>query len=551
MSARSAGSVLVLTAGALAPSAALAGYVGVDGGPCDYASVQEAIDAASSGAVLRVAEGVHLDPGFVVDRQLIIRRGDASCQDGGTTNATLDFGGLGRGEVAAGVALSLQQVNLTAGSGVNGGALAIGDGGEAWLTDVSITASNATLGGAVYVGAGAYLFVVNGDLADNLADQGGAIYADTDAYVLLTTTGASDTLLADNSAAQGGGVFCDSCTLSVAPGVGGTGAIYLEGNQAGATSADYGGAIALVNGDGAITDAHFSYNNASSGGAVFLSTPSSITISESSFTANSASDGGGVAILSSGPQTISDTLFSGNGADFGGGLFVSGSDELTLDQVSFTTNLASEDGGGVYASSTAIEAEDCIFTGNYATLGGGMLLEGEDTVATYIRRATFDGNTATGGSSGSAIDVRDDGQVLTLSNSLVHSGVSPTSPGAAVVAQYSADLVIYDSTIANNQRWGVALLTGSTANFAGSIVWTNASGGVTGSASGTCNDTQGSALSGTLNISASPKFTAPGSDNYTLQSTSPARNACAAHPGTALNGVDRSVGSSDMGAYDH
>lgn len=502
-------------------SALAADYVGINGSSCEFSSVQDALDDPSQPSTIWIAEGVHSDPGFVVERDLTAKRGDSSCATGGSDYAVLDFGNGGRAELESDLRVDLTNITLANGVGGTGGNLLVGADTIATLTDVNLLGGSATQGGGVAVSAGATLDVRGGTFwLNDATGAGGAIHAASGAEVELSSGLGVDLIFLSNDAASGGAVMCDDCALVV--------------------DAPYG------------YDVTFSYNDAEDEGGAISAVGGDVSIIEASFLHNEASDGGAVSLDGSAVSGFSYLDFSENAAsDDGGALFVFQVESFVLDYVDFIDNVAGDSGGAVFASDSDFDADHGLWDANVATSGGGLTLSASSgTFTPRVRHSTLRDNEATGGTTGSAIDVRGSSHTFTLSNSQVIGGLNGTAPGAAIVAQTGADLDLKDITVADNQRWGVATLTGSTATISGSIVWGNGSGGVTGTGTGTCSDIQGITPSGSL-ISADPQFVDPATDDYTIASTSPAWDACAPHAGTALNGVSRASGASDMGAYDH
>ena len=480
---------------------ALAGWVGVNGTTCAFSSMQDAINAATPRGQIWIAEGVHNDDGFVMDKDLEVVRGDSTCATGGTNNAVLNFNNAGQGEVDEDVVATFEDVSFENGVGSEGGNLLIGTGADVRIDNPLFAGGEATFGGGIAVLADAHLEIYGGVFWANNAEQGGAIYGDTGALVELKGGLGNDLLFWLNTADNlGGAVDCWGCTLSIYEPYGELGQVsFLDNSSTVAGTDSRGGAIYVQDGTATLTD---------------------ISLSE-----NSASFGGAIAGLDS---------------------------EITLDGVTMSSNSADERGGGVYVYDSELEATGCAWSSNSAPRGGGLYTVTSTVLSnTFVTRSVFDDNTATAATTGSAIDARDAQNLVTLTDSVVSDGHSPTSPGAAIAAQDGVILDIKDSTIADNQRWGLASLTGSSTTVSGSILWGNSSGGVTGTGSASCSDVQGGVLPGAGNISSDPLFINAAGDNYDLNPGSPARNQCAAHAGTSLDGNSRAGGLSDMGAFNN
>ena len=480
---------------------ALAGWVGINGVSCDFDNMQDAIDAASPGGTIRVAQGLHSDPGFVMDKDLQVLRANSACQTGGTVNAILDFNGVGHGEISDEVVATFDDVSFTEGVGTYGGNLLVGSDADVTIRDTLITSGEADFGGGIAVFPGASLSVYGAWIGNNVAGSGGGIYA-VDADMLLSDSATITLRIYSNTADYlGGALDLWGGTLSV---VGSPGAVAFEDNRS------------LVPG----TD--------SRGGAIYLQ---------------------------EGAATIEEASFSGNEASYGGAIAAQ-EGVLSLYDVTVHENSANERGGGVLVSSSELLVEDSAFTANSAPRGGALYTDGAVAPLGYtaVYRSVFDGNTATAGTTGSAIDARGALNGVDIYDSLLVRGTSVTAPGAAIVAQDAVPLSVIDSTIANNSRWGVVAASSALVSASGSIIWGNSAGGVTvtggGTGSATCSDVQGLTPAGT-NISVNPQFVSPATGNFQLGGASPARNQCSAHAGTSLDGNSRAGGASDMGAYNN
>lgn len=481
---------------------AFAGWVGINGSSCDFTSMQDAIDAASPRGQIWIAEGAHNDDGFVMDKDLVVVRGDSNCATGGAVNALLHFNGVGQGEVDVDVVATFENVSFRAGVGSNGGNLLIDSGADVRIDNALFWEGDATFGGGVAVLADAHLEIYGGWFLENTAGQGGAIYADVDSLVELKGGLGNDLTFELNTADNlGGAIDCWGCTLSIYEPYGALGEVEFTENSS---------TVAGIN---------------SRGGAIYVQ---------------------------DGTATLYDATLSDNSASYGGA--IAGQDStITLEGVTISSNSADERGGGVYVYDTDLDAERCTWSSNSAPRGGGLYTVTTTVPSiTFVGQSVFDNNTATAATTGSAIDARDAQNSVTLTDSVVSDGVSPTAPGAAIAAQDGVVMDVIDSTIADNQRWGLASLSGSSITMSGSIVWGNSAGGVTGTGSATCSDVQGGVLPGVpANLSSNPLFIDAAGDNYDLGAASPARNQCAAHVGTPLSGFSRALGLSDMGAFNN
>lgn len=519
MSAHTARALLILLTAA--PTSAFAvDWVGVDGSNCEFDSIQDALNDPSTPPMIFVAEGIHEDPGFVIDRDVTVRRADSSCVAGGTSNALIDFLGVGSGVIEGDAVVTLNQLTLANGVATTGGNLRVDDTAVVVVNGGSFLNGDATDGGGVAV-LGTSSLEINGAVftANTATDDGGGLFAEDGATVVLNSDPALGLYFVGNAAADGGGVMCHLCDLVIASPLGDT--VLFQGNEA----TDDGGGLMVFGGTLDLTDATFDLNIANDGGGILLNNVNVVDFSGLDITDNEAAFGGGLRLDSVASLAASDLNFDGN--------------------------TASGDGGAIFGKNSEPDVDEGTFTDNSADRGGAVFLEVTDgAFEPRIRHGRLIGNTASSSLAGSGVDVRGAGNDFSIANSEVVGGHNPSSPGAALVAANSATLTVKDSTVAFNQRYGVATLSGASGTITGSIVYGNGTGGVTGTGTASCSDIQGLTPSGD-NISADPQFVDPSALNFDTLSTSPVRDACAVHAGTSLNGVSRSVGASDMGAFDH
>ncbi len=191
-----------------------------------------------------------------------------------------------------------------------------------------------------------------------------------------------------------------------------------------------------------ITGCTFSNNNSSSGGAIY--SQSAVTVSNSIFSGNSSGSGGAIK-LNDGALVITGSTFSGNSAtNYGGALDADGED-VTVDTSSFLNNTSAGTGG-------AIDHDSGILT---------------------ITRSTFSGNQANEG--GTIWN----GYELILGNSTFSGNISATNGGA--IAMFANPTTIANCTFAGNSatKVGGAIYTGSgtTPTLANTIIADSPSGG--------------------------------------------------------------------------
>jgi predicted outer membrane repeat protein len=162
---------------------------------CSFSSIQAAIDAAVTGATIRICLGAY---GQVnVNKNLtLIGAGDG---DNPTSNTILNGSQSGTTLQFNGVVAAAQRMRITGGRGNAGGGVL--NAASATLTNCTITGNTSTNnGGGVYNAGGTIKFVGCTITQNNATSSGGGIY--TNGVVTL-----DDTDVTSNTAASGGGVY--------------------------------------------------------------------------------------------------------------------------------------------------------------------------------------------------------------------------------------------------------------------------------------------------------------------------------------------------------
>lgn len=129
------------------------------------------------------------------------------------------------------------------------------------------------------------------------------------------------------------------------------------------------------------------------GGAIIVGSRATAKIENASFENNQASTGG--AIYSSSPLTIINSTFEKNEANWGGAIFTS--KKLELEDCNFTGNKSGSQGGAIYINSGEAKIEKSTFSGNFSRSGGGGIFVNQDNShPVSITNSTFTENTSYG-----------------------------------------------------------------------------------------------------------------------------------------------------------
>jgi uncharacterized repeat protein (TIGR01451 family) len=427
-----------------------------DDGTTVFASVQEAVDAASPGDTIKVAgycAGVETRAGLTqtvyVSRPLTVRGGYTTtnwvASDPLANPTTLDAQGLGRVMfITETVDVTIEDLIVTRGIVDGNGLCPVGCGGGI-MANTDLTLINVTVidNSAERAGGGVANLLTTtvtaghfeGNSATGNGDGGGGLYAagpvsiQGTTFVRNTSTSPGGGLrvrghavsMANSSFTQNQSFFSSGGAASVSFLTVVSGTVSISGstfvsNSAGISSTlggDHGGAVSTFNAHVTVTNSRFENNRCfeerCDGGGLYvlgntLFVTPVVTLSNTTFINNAATrNGGGAAVT--GLTVLTDGYFARNHADGGTHAFSEGggglwTDGLVLEATHFISNTSGEDGGGllVQANRFAHSAvlTDAFFANNTAaSSGGGFAYNGSTFSAVpRIENAEFISNTA-------------------------------------------------------------------------------------------------------------------------------------------------------------
>ena len=330
-----------------------------------------------------------------------------------------------------------------------------------------------------------------------------------------------------------------------------------------------GGGIYCVDSNALLTNCKFSGNSAYENGGGMYNYRSSPTLINCTFSSNSSDSGGGMSNWQGGNPTLTNCTFTENSAEYGGGgMRNSDNSNPTLTNCMFSSNSAGWSGGlGNYFSSPILT--NCNFTANSADGDGGAMNNYESNPV--LTNCIFSGNSASRG--GGAFNERNSRSTLTnctfSENSAIISGGGiylenppyppPPLPPPRPDPFTNEDSDIYYDGVGENMIITNCILWGNEAPD-GPEIYLEGSSNVRVNYS----DVQGD-WGGEGNIDADPLFIDPGywdangvwvDGDYHLLAGSPCINAgdpnYTAEPNeTDLDGKPRVIGGRiDMGAYE-
>ncbi|MGC9400246.1 MAG: LamG-like jellyroll fold domain-containing protein [Anaerolineae bacterium] len=335
-------------------------------------------------------------------------------------NRTLDYdgGGIHVGYNPLTVTHSSFYSNTAAG---DGGGIAAEEYSPVTLDGVTFTRNTAFNGGGTYISGNmvdweGVLDATRCTFQENQAQSnGGGLYAVSSVVTVTHSDFYSNTTV--NSEGAGFSMPYSEAVLED---------VRFQGNEA----QSFGGGVYVYEGMLDIVNGTFQQNRSldESGGGLYASAGSTLTITQSAFytntayrhggglynggtftlthsvlQGNSAQQAGGGVFNARSDATLTGVTFRQNRANLGGGLYNSGWNGVsnpTLTDVRFEDNTASSKGGGLYNYGNQGDSSPTLtrvtFSGNAAHDGGGMYNYGESgNSSPTLTDVTFSGNTAT------------------------------------------------------------------------------------------------------------------------------------------------------------
>ena len=337
----------------------------------DASAVQQAVDTASPGDVVKVAgtcEGVQTRAGLIqavyISKSLTLEGGHTESDwtlepDPDTYTTTLDADDGGRVVVISGtIDVTLDSLFLTGGLADDDTMADAGGGiystGALTLTNSTVYSNTARYGGGMYTRY--FSPTLNSvDFTSNLAENGGGLYIDRGNSTMNNVN------FTGNKATNDGG------GLDIYRGS----SIMTNVNFTDNMATSDGGGLEIYHGNSNMTNVNFTGNMAEyCGGSINDQSPSIMT--NLTFTKNTATIlGGGLCNVYSN-SVMTNTLISGNKAEYGAGVYDYES-ESTLINATFSGNSALDYGGGMMVEGGSSKVYNSIYWNNQDNSGANTI----------------------------------------------------------------------------------------------------------------------------------------------------------------------------------
>jgi len=384
-------------------------------------------------------------------------------------------------------------------------------------------------------------------------------------FVLNTIDEANDSTLIEYTSVRyakkstnGGAVFCDQVSkLRISD-------CFFERNFA-----QLGGSLYLIRSNAIILRNKFRGNTTSAvngkGGAMYVSAAyNNMFISNNIFSDNSAGQYGGAIYLEDTNTNLTKNTINNNSALFGGGIAaINDGSSIANNRISGNVSTASlaanSGGGGVFLKKSNSSTKNITISGNVISdnradnaHGGGVFCQMDGVVAGFIVNNLISGNSAK--YDGGGVYISSSCNYRFYNNTVVNNSATTRNGGGLFLNGYLTNSIA-NSIIFNNSAISGGQIYLGNSNSKPNISYSNIQGGQTafGLASGvTFNGTY------TSNIDADPLFTSTGNHPYSIQATSPCKNAGTPDttglklPLADLAGFARmQEGRVDIGAYEY
>jgi len=302
--------------------------------PKDYADIQLAINAATTGDVVLVSPGTYFE-NIDFDGKAI------TVTSTGGAGVTIIDGGKNRSVVV----------------------FENGEGLDSVLDGFTITNGSATPNGGGICCDSSSPTIINNTISNSVAVYGGGIIC----YDHASPDIKYNTICGNTIPYSGGGICCwNYSSPTITDNI-------ISGNRC---NNGGGGIYCYDNSSPVITNNIVTTNTASNseGGGIYFIDDSSPTITNNTITGNTAIYGAGICSTNINSSTITNNTITGNTAEYGGGISCSSFSSPAIKNNTIYGNTANFSGGGIYLNSASPTILNNTLSGNTSVYGGGIYI---------------------------------------------------------------------------------------------------------------------------------------------------------------------------------
>ena len=358
--------------------------------PDDFATVQEAINAAATDDTIVVRAGTYVENVDFTGKGIVVRSEsgpEVTILDGGQAGSVVTFGsGEGAGSVLEGFTVANGTGTDVAGRFAGGG-IFCGPAASPTVIGNIVRDNDCWDGGGIHVFDQSSPLISGNLITNNVCKNGGAINITLDSAPVII----GNELTANTAPVYGGGIRCDrNCDALIENNV-------ITDNLA---VSGRGGGIYCFVAAAVIRGNWISGNEAKKcGGGIYCKSCSPV-IESNTITRNRSTDeyGGGIQVsVNSRPMISGNNIYSNSAFLGGGGINCYYSSEPTISNNNIVHNSSDNVGGGINCSHLSNPTiVNCTVVGNSAASRGGGIAILDHTTGTVVNLIVWGNNSPSG-----------------------------------------------------------------------------------------------------------------------------------------------------------